>query len=264
MRKSKENFLTEYHRFLKKRLTLFPQHQAFMNEENREKIGEYFFLLYVANQAQNLTGYRTVEEYVDYHLLDTLFLMAEVERIKQELKDIPDSPLLLDVGSGAGVPGVIIQILNPEMEVHLLDTTKKKTDFLQSIMEQLELSKLKVWNGRAEDLAHEPLLREQFDIVTARALGPLTHTLELTVAFAKPAGRIVLPRGASEVTSEQEREWLHQHHRLENLLAFHFESESEYRLPERDKDFFILSFSKSGITPDKYPRKPGQIKKRPL
>jgi len=109
----------------------------------------------------------------------------------------------IDVGTGAGIPGIVMKIALPELRITLLDSVRKKTRFLEEAVALLQLENVDVVNGRAEDLAHDPAHREGYDVVTARAVARLAELAELTIPFAKIGGTVILPKSAGpEVDAE--------------------------------------------------------------
>ena len=103
----------------------------------------------------------------------------------------------IDVGTGAGIPGIVMKIALPELQITLLDSVLKKTDFLKEVVEELGLENVVVVNGRAEELGQSPAHREVYDLVIARAVAPLAELAELTIPFANIGGTVILPKGAS-------------------------------------------------------------------
>ena len=219
-----------------------------LSEAIQQKAALYLLHLLQENVRVNLTGYKTMEEMMVYHLLDSSLLNAAMP--------VREGETITDVGSGAGTPGIFLGIFQPGCRINLVESVKKKSRFLRFIQEQLGLENCTIIEKRAEVAAHESAWRERSDWVTARALAPLSQTLELTVGFVRVGGKLVLPRGEADAGGVREEvlEWL-------GLRASGME---RYRLPGRDAEFVRLFFEKVGETPEKYPRKPGQISKRPL
>ena len=123
---------------------------------------------------------------------------------------LPGGPRLLDIGSGGGFPGVVIAVLRPDLEVHLLDATRKKTEFLHAVVEELGLS-VTVHTGRAEVLASSEL-GEGFDLVTARAVAPLSDLVPLALPFLRPGGRLFAIKGSR---------WAEELERAQRALSAH-------------------------------------------
>ncbi|MDP8243716.1 MAG: 16S rRNA (guanine(527)-N(7))-methyltransferase RsmG [Candidatus Hinthialibacter antarcticus] len=229
--------------------------EAHLNKRNiqiepaaSKRCGLYFYLIHVKNQSMNLTRYDSPADAVDYHLLDAL-------AINQALSNEPIESLI-DVGSGAGVPGVLLNCISTDMRLCVLDSVKKKMDFVASALEALQLGGSSAVSARAEDLGHDPAHREQYDCATARALGTQAYCLELCAPFVKTGGGIALLRSDEDL--------IHANNQYAETLGCLREKVLNYQLPGREKAFRIEIYRKNAPTADKYPRKPGKIKKRPL
>ncbi|MCL6532771.1 MAG: 16S rRNA (guanine(527)-N(7))-methyltransferase RsmG, partial [Armatimonadetes bacterium] len=153
-------------------------------EKSVEKLEIFVKILLEWNQRFNLTGHREKMEIVAELILDSLSAHPFVE-----------GGTLIDIGTGAGIPGIPLKIASPALALTLVESQQKKSRFLQEAVRHLRLSGVSIQNGRAEDLAHRPPLREQFDTVTAKALAPLAVTLELTIPFLKSGGRGIYYKG---------------------------------------------------------------------
>ncbi len=238
----KKDFICQYNQTLSKYKIELP-------DNSRDTIGNFFYELYEANHKINLTGYQTVQEYIVFHLIDTLNIL--------ELFPVKNQTSLIDIGTGCGVPGMLIKFLNPAIDVYLVDSVNKKVNFLFEVVDKLGIKGCFPIHSRAEDLAKTDLFRERIECVFARALGTIGVSIELASGFAKPEGYIVLPRGAEGV----DKSYLES---LSESLFCSLESDHFYQLPQRNTKYHVLIFKKTGNLPEKYPRKPGQIKKRPL
>ncbi len=213
-----------------------------------ERCRLYFYLLHKANQATNLTRLDLPNECIDYHLVDSLHLY---EALKTE-----SLSSLIDVGSGAGVPGILMKCLNPDIRLSVIDSVKKKMDFVNAAIQQLELSESNAIAERAEALGHDSQHREYYDCATARALGSQSYCLELCAPFVKMGGVVALLRSDIDETTTPDQFF--------ETLGCKKESTHEYQLPGRDKAFRVEIHRKVLTTQEKFPRKPVQIKKRPL
>ena len=220
-----------------------------LQEASVRLIGEYFYALLCKNEHVNLTGYHKIEDFVDFHLLDAIELMNIVNP--------SDNDVIYDIGSGAGIPGILLNMLKPDITVIMIETSRKKADFIQQVIEELKLDKCQIINSRAEDAAHSIIHREKGDIALARAVGSLSATLELTVGFVKQNGQVLLPRGVGEDIARISDN-------PAKVLGCMVQKVVKYKLPGRDKEFNAVIFSKTSNLSQKYPRKPGQIKKQPL
>ena len=159
-----------------------------------EQLGRYLALLLAGNEVVNLTAIRDAEAAWHKHILDALTLLPLVHEAQESAGGRRIT--LADVGSGGGVPGIPLAIVTPRMNVTLIESTNKKGRFLLHVLGELQLSNVRVIGARVEDIAHEAMHREQYDLVTARALGRIAVASELTVPLA---------RGPGEATSPEER-----------------------------------------------------------
>lgn len=223
-------------------------HDIKMTDKAQHNVGLYFHMLLQAQERMNLTSYRTINDFVCYHLLDTVKL-AELVEFQPTMK-------LLDIGSGGGVPGMILAAMHDWKNVGLVESIQKKSTFLKETAQKLGLDYVDVYAERAEELAHQTDHREQYDIVTARALAPLPQALELTAAFVVQDGLLLLHRGANESSKLSDD--------LYKRLGISHEDTHSYTLPGRNDEFRVHIYKKTAQTQEKYPRKPGKIRKDPL
>ncbi|MBD3267583.1 16S rRNA (guanine(527)-N(7))-methyltransferase RsmG [bacterium] len=238
---NKQQFTTRFQ-------TLAVHQNIDISNEKLEKIAEFFFLLHEQNRIHNLTGYKETEDLFFFHFMDSLILYNHL--------NLKPNSLLTDVGTGAGIPGLILKFLYPNLILYLIESVRKKAAFLVEMKSYFNMRNCHILAERSEIISQNNTHREKSDIVTARALGPLSTTLELTCPLAKKEGHIFLPRGSREDDFEKSQ--------AELTLGCSFEKEIPYTLPGRDRNHRILIYKKNQKTDDKYPRKPSQIKKRPL
>jgi len=156
------------------------------------QLASYRDLVLSWNKRFNLTALRTAEE-VDFRL--TLESMRLVACIRDNVEEPIAGLTIVDIGSGAGIPGIPISILFPNVEVTMVEATGKKARFIEEAIAQLLLPNARVAHCRAEDLAREPGRREAFDVVVARAVGPLFTLLELSMPFLKTGGKGLFTKG---------------------------------------------------------------------
>ncbi|GLV48146.1 ribosomal RNA small subunit methyltransferase G [Thermus sp. LT1-2-5] len=207
-------------------------------------------LLMEANRRVNLTALRTEAEVVGKHFLDSLTLLA---------LPLWEGPWrVLDLGTGAGFPGLPLKIVRPELELTLLDATKKKVDFVAEAVAALGLKGVKAIWGRAEVLAHDPQHREAYHRVVARAVAPLCVLAELGLPFLALEGAMVAQKGP-RVAEELDR--------LPQALPLLGGRMGEVRrltLPYGGEERHLVVLSKEAPTPARYPRRPGLPEKHPL
>ena len=175
---------------------------------------------------------------------------------RDELRALAPGSTVLDLGSGAGFPGLVLAAVCPELKFYLLDATAKKCDFLATTAAEMGLDNVEVICGRAED-AGRGELRERVDLVTARAVAPLRELVELALPLLKTGGRLLAMKGSGFRQEIEEAA-----HALSELKAQAAECR-EYSLPTGDGRCLLL-IEKLAPTGDKYPRRPGLPHKRPL
>ena len=212
----------------------------------------YFSELVEWNRNVNLTAIVDPDEVAAKHFRDSLSVA----------RAIPDETLaggsLVDVGSGAGFPGLPLKIAWPGLRVTLVESVGKKTAFLRHIVDTLQLEWVEVHNGRAETLAREPRLRESFDVATARAVAHMAALAELTLPFCKAGGTVVAQKkaGIDEELKEAEA--------AISLLGGELERIEVVDDVEPEDPRWLVVLRKVAPTPERYPRRPGIPAKRPL
>ena len=223
---------------------LFLEYGFSLSENQLAKLDLYSDLLIQYNEKFNLTAITNKEDIYVKHFLDCLYLCKYLDSTKS----------LLDIGSGAGFPGVIIKIFYPKMNITLLEPNNKKVMFLNTIKKQLDLSKLEIINQRSEDYVKDN--RGKYDFVTARAVAPLNILLELAIPLLKVNGTFIAmkgPKGNQELLESQN---------ALKLLSCVANDTIQYSIEDNTRQ--LLFFKKIAVTPEKYPRNYSQIKKKPL
>jgi len=205
------------------------------------------------NSRVNLTRVVEWEQVQVRHFLDSLSTVTA----------FPQGPLLsgadvLDVGSGAGLPGLPLKIAFPALRMTLMEATAKKVEFLAHVVEELSLGGVRVLWGRAEALAHDEALREGFDNVLARAVARLDVLAELTLPFCRIGGIVVAQKGRVVGREVQEAR------RAIELMGGEVEDVRELALPASGGEGTLVVLRKVRPTPEEYPRRPGIPRKRPL
>lgn len=201
------------------------------------------------NTRVNLTAITDPEEVLLRHFLDSLSLL---EFYRSERARV------LDIGAGAGFPGLPLKIARPQWQVVLLEATGKKVNFQRHIIELLSLQQIEAIHGRAEELAHRPGYRASFDLVTARAVATLPALLEYAAPFCCVGGQILLPK-KGELSEE-----LEQGKRAARVLGLVFKADLPVTLPGLNDGRRILVWEQSKICPSQYPRSGAAMAKRPL
>jgi 16S rRNA (guanine527-N7)-methyltransferase len=205
-----------------------------------------------AGLRTNLTSTRDREAVYRRHFVESLALL----RVLQE-RDLIRSPAI-DVGSGAGFPGLPIKIARPDVDLTLVEATGKKARFLESIVAELGLATVTVVDARVEQLAHNPVHRGAFRLALARAVAPLPVLLELTLPFLSMEGVLAAPKGGAA-----QRELRASANALAELGGA-IEAAPPMELPLDGPQQTVIIVRKTGPTPERYPRRPGMPSKRPL
>jgi 16S rRNA (guanine527-N7)-methyltransferase len=166
-----------------------------LTNEQVAQIKQFSKLLIEWNEQVNLVGNASPQVLLEDHILDSLSLVPSIGLEKMSL---------IDIGCGAGFPGIPLALALPNLQVTLVEATSKKTRFLETAIDQLSLNKrITILNGRAESLAHLPHLRHQYDVATCRAVGELELVLEITLPFLKVKGRALLQRSLNQFQQEK-------------------------------------------------------------
>ena len=203
------------------------------------------------NERLNLTRITKPDEIEVRHFLDSLSCLAVLDPLRAGTR-------LIDVGTGAGFPGIPLKIVVPGLELGLLEATAKKARFLEAVVEALGLAPLEVIHARAEEAGQHPDYRERYDVGVARAVASLPVLLEYGLPLVRVRGAFVAQRGA-----EAEAEVRSSAAALE-LLGGEVADIRPVRLPEVDEVRHLVRVEKVAPTPPRYPRRPGIPRKRPL
>lgn len=211
------------------------------------RLRHYAALLAEKNAVMNLTAIEGEEDVARLHFLDCAALLALPEL---------QGTRLIDVGSGAGFPGLVLKILRPELDVTLLDSLDKRVGFLRETGEALELEGLSCLHARAEEAP--PELRERFDLATSRAVAKLSVLSELCLPLVKVGGVFLAMKGPEPGDELREAA------RAIRLLGGEAERTVRYTIPGTDVSHSVVVIRKLSPTPVKYPRRWAQIKKSSL
>lgn len=215
----------------------------------------YYEELVAWNQKFNLTAITEYEQVQIRHFLDSLScLLAKEPRAAMSQVDAH----AIDVGSGAGFPGIPLKLVCSQVKLTLLEATAKKVAFLQHVVDLLDLHATTPIHARAEELAHEPAHRQQYDVALARAVAELPVVVEYTLPFCKIGGWVVAQKGEAGAAEAWTAE------RAIRLLGGELRRVVPVELPGLPEDRSLVVIEKVGPTPDTYPRRSGMPRKRPL
>ena len=221
-----------------------------LTEQQSEQLYEYYRLLVEWNSFMNLTGITEFSEVVQKHFVDSLSIV--------KVKNMNDVDNLIDVGTGAGFPGLPLKIVFPHLKVTLLDSLNKRIDFLNAVIEKTGLTGIETIHGRAEDFAKPGLKREIYDLCVSRAVANLATLSEYCLPYVKIGGEFI-PYKSGEVADE-----LQDAKSAVFLLGGKVESCENFDLPGSDIHRSLVRIKRVGGCPKKYPRKAGMPSKVPL
>lgn len=222
-----------------------------LNEIQLSQLEQYYEMLVEKNKVMNLTAITEYEDVLKKHFLDSLALSQLVKLKGEKAK-------LLDLGTGAGFPGIPLKIVFPELEITLMDSLNKRIIFLQEVIAELGLTGITAVHGRAEEAALKLEYREQYDFCVSRAVARLVSLAEFCIPFVKQSGYFV-PYKSGEIEEE-----LKEAKYALRELGGEYKKTYEYTLPNSDIYRTLIQVEKVKQTPKKYPRAGGKPLKQPL
>lgn len=223
-----------------------------LSDKQYEQFDQYYELLVEWNSFMNLTGITDYEEVLLKHYVDSLVLNIE------EIGHDNDNISLIDVGTGAGFPGLPLKIAHPQLNVVLLDSLNKRVKFLNQVIEDLGLEGIQAIHSRAEDGGRNKNLREQFDISVSRAVANLSTLSEYNLPFVKVGGYFVAYKSGD--VDDEVKNAANAVKQLGGLI----ERVDKFKLPYSDIERSLVFIKKIKNTPGRYPRKAGLPGKEPI
>lgn len=223
-----------------------------LTAEMEEQFLLYYNMLIEWNSFMNLTAITDFDEVLKKHFTDSVSLIRAIPDLAEKRFKV------IDVGTGAGFPGIPLKIVFPNISVVLLDSLNKRVNFLNEVISKLQLTDITAMHGRAEDFAQNKEYRESFDLCVSRAVANLATLSEYCLPFVKKNGRFI------SYKSEKVSEEFEVSGKAISILGGEYENQVTFELPDSDiyRNLFIIK--KKSATPGKYPRKAGLPSKEPI
>ena len=239
----------EYIEFKNRLQESFQTQKIDVSEKQCKKFFEYMKLLIEWNEKINLTAIVEPGQVITKHFLDSLTILNYIGTKQQKI---------IDVGTGAGFPGIPIKIMDDLSEITLIDSLNKRINFFQEVINKNNLKNIRAIHGRAEDFGQDKLYREKYDVCVARAVAPMNILVEYLLPFARVNGICICMKGAN---IEEE---LEEAKKAINLLGGKIEKVESFGLSGSEDRRNIIIIRKISKTPKQYPRKAGTAKKYPI
>lgn len=225
-----------------------------LSDMQLEQFQTYYEMLVETNKVMNLTAITELDEVITKHFLDSLALAQVYPEICDDNKKIT----VLDLGTGAGFPGIPLKIAFPHLQITLMDSLNKRIKFLQSVIIKLGLCDIEAVHGRAEEAARNKIFREHFDLCVSRAVANLSTLSEYCLPFVKTAGQFI-PYKAADIEEE-----VNNARKAIQVLGGKLTSVKKLTLPNSDIERSFVLIQKEKPTPKSYPRKAGTASKEPI
>ena len=221
-----------------------------LTEEMKEQFDRYYEMLVEWNKVMNLTGITDYDEVNDKHFLDSLAIA--------KVQDMGKISTVIDIGTGAGFPGIPLKIVYPHLKVTLLDSLNKRIKFLNCVIQELSLENITALHGRAEDYAKKAEYRESYDLCVSRAVANLATLSEYCLPYVEKGGLFISYK-SGEIDEELQRS-----EKAFSILGGKVESVEKFCLPDSDIARSFVKIRKERNTPGKFPRKAGLPAKETL
>lgn len=222
----------------------------FLEEEQINQFYKYMNILIEWNKNINLTAITDPKEVILKHFIDSIYVLKNIE--------ISSNSSVIDIGTGAGFPGIPLKIVRKDLNVTLLDSLNKRIMFLDNVINNLVLKDISTIHGRAEEMGKNKKYREMFDYAISRAVANLTVLSEYMIPFVKLGGKSICMKGGNI------KEELENSQKALGILGGNLIHVEEFNLLDTDIKRSLIIIEKCKITPIKYPRKPGTPVKEPL
>lgn len=220
-----------------------------LNELQQQQLVEFYHNLIETNKQVNLTSIVEAQEVAEKHFLDSLTCFSLIPAGTKKL---------IDVGTGAGFPGLVLKIYQPQLELVLLDSLQKRVDYLNNLIDLLQLENITAIHGRAEDIGRHSMHREKYDVVVSRAVANLSTLSEYCLPLVKVTGSFIAMKGPK---AQQE---IMAAHKAIQTLGGQLTEVSEFSLPLSKEERTLIKIKKVAATPAKYPRRAGMPAKKPI
>lgn len=214
------------------------------------QLDRFYEMLTETNKSLNLTSITEFGDVLLKHFIDSVSIIRNIN-LKENIS-------VIDVGTGAGFPGLVLKIIFPGLNITLFDSLQKRLTFLDSVIESLDLTQISTVHGRAEEAGHLASMREKYDLCVSRAVASLPVLSELCLPFVKVGGKFI------SYKSDKGSEELHLSDHALSVLGGKTVKEDIFTLPGSDMERNLIIISKDKPTPAAYPRKPGTPAKKPL